>query len=41
MKKIVLALTIPYLLSAHTIPELFDALKSHAQTKADEMVVKK
>jgi outer membrane protein TolC len=41
MKKILLALSIPYLLSAHSIPELFDALKSHAQTKSDEMVVKK
>ncbi len=41
MKKILLALSLPYLLSAHTIPELFDALKSHAQTKSDEMVVKK
>ena len=39
MKKIVLALSIPYLLSAHSMGELFDALKSHAQTKADEMVV--
>ena len=41
MKKILLALSLPYLLSAHTIPELFDALKNHAQTKSDEMVVKK
>lgn len=41
MRKILLALSVPYLLSAHTIPELFDALKSHAQTKSDEMVVKK
>ena len=41
MKKTVLALAIPYLLSAHTIPELFDALKNHSQTKVDEMVVKK
>lgn len=41
MKKTLLALSIPYLLSAHSIPELFDALKSHAQTKSDEMVVKK
>jgi outer membrane protein TolC len=41
MKKALLALSIPYLLSAHSIPELFDALKSHAQTKSDEMVVKR
>ncbi|WP_457744156.1 TolC family protein [Sulfurimonas sp.] len=41
MKKTLLALSIPYLLSAHTMPELFSALKSHAQTKSDEMVVKK
>jgi len=41
MKKILLALSLPYLLSAHTIPELFDALKNHSQTKSDEMVVKK
>ena len=41
MKKTLLALSLPYLLSAHSIPELFDALKSHTQTKADEMVVKK
>ncbi|MBA1432865.1 MAG: TolC family protein [Epsilonproteobacteria bacterium] len=40
MKKILLALSLPYLLSAHTIPELFDALKSHAQTKSDEMAIK-
>lgn len=41
MKKTLLALSIPYLLSAHTIPELFEALKHHSQTQADEMVVKK
>ncbi|WP_297430913.1 TolC family protein [Sulfurimonas sp.] len=40
MKKILLALSLPYLLSAHTLPELFSALKSHAQTKSDEMSVK-
>ena len=41
MKKILLALSLPYLLSAHTLPELFSALKSHAQTKSDEMQVAK
>ena len=41
MKKILLALSLPYLLSAHTLPELFSALKSHAQTKSDEMQVEK
>ncbi len=41
MKKILLAFSIPYLLSAQTIPELFDALKHHSQTKVDEMAVKR
>jgi outer membrane protein TolC len=41
MKKIVLALTLPWLLQAQSIPELFDALKSHAQVKSDTMMVKK
>ena len=41
MKKTLLALGIPLLLQAHTIPELFDALKHHSQTKSDEMLVKK
>ncbi|WP_457747582.1 TolC family protein [Sulfurimonas sp.] len=41
MKKILILLALPYLLLAHSIPELFDALKAHAQTKSDEMAVKK
>ena len=41
MNKIILALSIPYILSATSMGELFDALRSHAQTKSDEMVVKK
>jgi len=42
MKKILLALSLmPSLLSAHTLPELFEALKHHAQTRADEMTVQK
>lgn len=41
MKKILLAFSIPYILSAHTIPELFEALKNHSQTKSDTMIVKK
>ena len=41
MKKIVLAVVLPWLLQAQSIPELFDALKSHAQIKADTMMVKK
>ena len=41
MKKRLLALSIPCLLSAHSIPELFSALKSHSQKKSDEMTVKK
>jgi outer membrane protein TolC len=41
MIKVLIALSIPYLLSAYTINELFDALKVHSQTKSDEIVVKK
>ncbi len=41
MKKIVLSLAVPLVMYAHTLPELFSALKSHSQTKADEIVVKK
>ena len=41
MKRILLALSVPYLLSAHTLPELFTALKSHSQTRADDIVVQK
>ena len=41
MKKIVIALVLPWLLEAQSIPELFDALKSHAQIKSDTMLVKK
>jgi outer membrane protein TolC len=41
MKKIVLSLAVPLVMYAHTLPELFNALKSHSQTKADEIVVKK
>jgi len=41
MKKIVLAVVLPWLLQAQSIPELFDALKSQAQVKADTMMVKK
>ena len=40
-KSLLFALGVPLLLQAHTMPELFNALKSHSQTKADEMVVKK
>ena len=40
-KTLLLALGIPLLLQAHTIPELFNALKNHSQTKSDKMVVKK
>ena len=39
MKKFLLALSVPCLLVAHTMPELFDALKHHAQTRSDEMAV--
>ena len=41
MKKMVLVVAFPWLLQAQSIPELFDALKSHAQIKADTMMVKK
>ena len=41
MKKIAIALVLPWLLEAQSIPELFDALKSHSQVKSDEMLVKK
>ncbi len=41
MRKITLALIVPLLLQAHTLAELFDALKHHAQTKSDEMSVQK
>ena len=40
LKKSFLALSFPLLLSATTLPELFDALKNHSQTKSDEMVIK-
>ena len=41
MKKTVLALSVPLLLSAYSMGDLFDALKNHSQTKSDEMVVQK
>lgn len=41
LKKTLIMLSLPLLLSAHTMPELFDALKRHSQTKSDEMVVKR
>ena len=39
LKKSFLALSFPLLLGATTLPELFDALKEHAQTKSDEMTI--
>ena len=41
MKRLLLALSVPYVLSAHTLPELFSALKSHSQTRADDIVIQK
>jgi len=41
MKKIVLTLAVPLVMYAHTLPELFSALKAHSQTQSDEMAVKK
>ena len=40
LRKSLLALSVPLLLSATSLPDLFSALKEHAQTKSDEMVVK-
>ncbi len=39
--KIAASLLLPWALYAQSIPELFDALKTHAQTRSDEMQVKK
>ena len=41
MKKIVLSLAVPLVMYAHTLAELFDALKAHSQTKADEITMQK
>jgi outer membrane protein TolC len=41
MKKIILALAVPLLVYAHTLPELFDAVKHHSQTKVDEAALRK
>jgi len=41
MKKIILTLTVPLIMYAHTLPELFDAIKAHSQTKSDEIAVQK
>ena len=41
MRRTLLALSVPYLLSAHTLPELFTALKAHSQTRADEITIQK
>ena len=41
LKKTLITLSLPLVLSAHTIPELFNALKNHSQTKSDKMVVEK
>lgn len=41
LKKLLIVFSLPFILSAHSMPELFDALKNHSQTKSDEMVVKK
>ena len=41
MRKIFVALSVAASLQATTLPELFSALKNHAQTKADEMQVKR
>jgi len=41
MKKLAIAMVLPWLLEAQSIPELFDALKSHSQVKADTVLVKR
>jgi len=41
MKRILLALSVPYLLSAYTLPELFSALKNHSQTRSDDIAIEK
>ena len=33
--------SVPYILSAYTMPELFEALKNHSQTKFDTLLVQK
>ena len=40
MKRALLSLIVPFALNAQTMSGLFDALKSHSQTKSDEMLVK-
>lgn len=41
LKKVLITLSMPLIIYANTLPELFDALKSHSQTLSDEMLVKK
>jgi len=41
MKKIILSLAVPFVMYAQSLPELFDALKHHSQTKSDEISVQK
>lgn len=41
MKKLLLLFIIPYWVYGQSIQELFDALKSHSQTRVDEMVIQK
>jgi len=41
MKKIILSLAVPFVMYAQSLPELFDALKHHSQTKSDEIAVQK
>ena len=40
MNKMLLLLTLPYWVYGQSVGELFEALKSHSQTKSDEMVIK-
>jgi len=41
LKKTLITLSLPLMLSAYSMPDLFDALKHHSQTKADDVLVQK
>ena len=41
LKKTLITLSLPLMLSAYSMPDLFDALKHHSQTRSDDALVKK
>jgi len=41
LKKTLILFSFPIIIYAHTITQLFDALKNHSQTRSDELVVQK